>query len=85
MDGPSRLPSKVEMIPGWLPSHLSDCRFQTLGSSREVAGRMKASVVIATTVLLGPRLQVSDKQLFREVKKKTSKAKRHKNGKNGKK
>lgn len=41
---------------------------------------MKASVAIATTVLLGPRLQVSDKQLFREVKK-TSKAERDKNGK----
>lgn len=30
---------------------------------------MKASVAIATTGLLGPRFQVSDKQLFREVKK----------------
>lgn len=41
---------------------------------------MKASVATATTVLLGPRLEVSDKQLFREMKK-TSKAERDKNGK----
>lgn len=45
---------------------------------------MKASVAIATTVLLGPRLQVSDKQLFREVKK-TSKAEEGQKWKNGKK
>ena len=31
---------------------------------------MKASVAIAITVLLGPRLKVSDKQLFTEVEKK---------------